>query len=167
MGKQIRAFISITAVITLAFMFMACGGSSSGGDDIVYEGSTDPAVADSTTAPTLAEYGIGSVEAGFPLVAPFAAQPPEMMPASLAAQPMFAMHITTVTIALPPEASYYGSDYDSEYGTGIAELGGMLTLSLGNPEQMLSAMVCAWTGSIAVASTPRSHASTSGAEPAA
>ena len=116
MPKRFQFITILAAVLGLAFLFMACGGSG-GGSSVTYNGSTDPAVADSTTAPTLAEYGIGSVEAGFPLASPFAAQPPEMMPGSLAAQPLAAAYQTTVTISVPSEAVINGIDY-SPSGSG-------------------------------------------------
>lgn len=130
MAKRFKFITILTAVLGLAFLFMACGGSG-GGDSVTYEGSTDPAVADSTTAPTLAEYGIGVLEAGFPLATPFVVPPQGMMPVSLSAQPLAWAAETTVTIPVPAEAVYAGSDYDSKYGTGTADINGTMTLYLG------------------------------------
>jgi hypothetical protein len=131
MSKHFQVVISIVAALALAFMFVACGGSSSGGGDVTYSGSTDPAVADSTTAPTLAEYGIGVLEAGFPLAGPFATPPPGIILTSLSAKPLVVYaETTTVTIPFPPEAVYDGADYD-DVGTGSLDLNGDLTLYLG------------------------------------
>lgn len=131
MVKRFHLFACISAALALAFMFMACGGSGGGGGDIAYEGSTDPAMADSTTAPILAEYSMGAVEAGFPLVTPFVTPPPGMMLGALSAQPLALAATTTVTIPVPPQAVYGGSAYDGTYGTGTADLNGSLTLFLG------------------------------------
>ena len=41
MAKRIQFITILTAALGLAFLFMACGGGSGGGD-VTYEGSTDP-----------------------------------------------------------------------------------------------------------------------------
>lgn len=133
MAKRYQLTVIVTAVLGLMFLFMACGGSGGGGGDVTYSGSTDPAVADSTTATILAEYGMGALEAGFPLAGPFVAPPPGLAMTSLSVQPLAdPVHITTVTIPVPAEAVYDGSDYDGTFGTGTADLNGSLTLNLGN-----------------------------------
>ena len=131
MAKRYQLIISVTAVLGLMFLFMACGGSSGGGS-VTYSGSTDPAVADSTTATTLAEYGMGAVEAGFPVASPFLAPPPGPVPGALSAQPLAPNFNTTVTIPVPSGAVYDGSDYDSTYGTGTADINGSMLLYLNN-----------------------------------
>jgi hypothetical protein len=122
-----------TALVMIALMFtfflFACGGGGGGGD-VAYDGSTDPAVADSTTAAVLAEYGMGMIQAGFPLAQPFVAPPPGLRNASLSAQPLAWGAETTVTVPVPSEAVIEGSEY-SEGGTGTAELNGTMTLYLG------------------------------------
>jgi hypothetical protein len=141
MVKRSKLFVSIFAALALALMFMACGGSSSGGGDVTYSGSTDPAVADSTTAATLAEYGMGATEAGFPLAQMFIV-PPEVILTGLAAQPQAAYTYTTrLLIPVPAEAVIDGSDY-SGGGAGTAELGGTLNLFMGNN---ISADADTWT----------------------
>lgn len=130
MKKRYQFVVSVPAVIGLMFLFMACG--SGGGGDVTYDGSTDPAVADSTNATVLAEYGMGSLEAGFPLADPFVIPPPGLMSRGLAAEPLVADFTTTVTIDVPSEAVYYGSDYDSKEGSGTADINGTMELFLGN-----------------------------------
>lgn len=132
MSKRYRILISLAAAIGLVFLFMACGSSGGGGGDVTYNGSTDPAVADSTTATVLAEYGLGVLDAGFPLAGVFVTPPPGMVMVSLPAQPQVADFTTTVTIDVPPEAVYYGSDYNEIYGTGTADINGSMTMLLGN-----------------------------------
>lgn len=132
MAKRYQFVVSVTAVLGLMFLFMACGSGGGGGGDVTYEGSTDPAVADSTTVTALAEYGMGALESGFPLAGPFVTPPPGMVMIGLAAQPLVADFTTTVTIPVPPEAVYNGSDYDSKSGTGTADIDGSMTMLLGN-----------------------------------
>ncbi|MBN2719820.1 MAG: hypothetical protein JXR72_01825, partial [Proteobacteria bacterium] len=130
MSKFWRNSTLILSAVFLMFSLIACGGGSSSSDDVAYDGSTDPAVADSRTAATLAEYAMGVVEAGFPLAQPFV-EPPPMMPGSLSAQPLLAWAATTtVTIPAPDEAIIAGSDYSLD-GTGTADMNGTLTLYLG------------------------------------
>jgi len=132
MLKCFKVSISIAAVLGLMFLFMACGGSSSGGGSVTYSGSTDPAVADSTNATFLAEGAFGILQGGFPLAGPFVTPPPGIIITSLSAKPLVVYaETTTVTIALPPEAVYHGADYDDFYGTGSLDLNGDLTLHLG------------------------------------
>ena len=131
MAKRFQLPVFVTVSLGLMFLFMACGGSSGGGGDVVYEGSTDPAVADSTNATVLAEYGIGSLEAGFPLAGPFVTPPPEKVRV-LSAEPLIPYWETTVTVDVPSEAVYYGNDYDSKYGSGTADIDGSMTMVLGN-----------------------------------
>jgi hypothetical protein len=131
MLKRNQVLVSLTVVSGLLFLFMACGGGGGGGGDVSYEGSTDPAVADSTNATILAEYGLGMVEAGFPLGGAFVT-PPAMGPVSLSAQPLAATFTTTVTMDIPPDAGYYGSYYNEVYGTGTARIEGSMTMLVGN-----------------------------------
>lgn len=140
MAKRFQFITCVTAVLGLAFLFMACGSGSSGGG-VTYDGSTDPAVADSTTAATLAEFSLGAVEAGFPLAGVFLAQPQEARPRTIAADPQPVKYNTTVTIQVPNDAVYYGSDYDSKYGTGTAEISGSMTLYL---DSWISATADTW-----------------------
>jgi len=129
MAKRFQFIISVSTVLGLMFLFMACGGGG-GSDSVTYNGSNDPAVADSTTAATLVEYALGATEAGFPLVTPFVTPPPGMVFTTLSAQPLAPGATTTVTIPVPPQAVYGGSAYDGTYGTGTADLNGSLTLYL-------------------------------------
>ena len=131
MTKRYQIILILAVVSGLMFLFIACGGSS-GDNSVTYSGSTDPAIADSTTAIILAEYGMGTLEAGFPLAGPFITPPPGMLMVGLSAQPLEAAFTTTVTIDVPPQAVYFGSDYDSKYGTGTADINGSMTMLLGN-----------------------------------
>ncbi len=128
MSVKVRSTILIMIALMFTFILFACGGG--GSDSLTYDGSTDPAVADSTTAAVLAEYSMGMIEAGFPLATPFVTPPPGLMMKSLAAEPLVASALTTVTIPVPGDAIIYGADY-SEAGTGTADLNGTLTLFLG------------------------------------
>lgn len=140
MAKRFQFITILTAALGLAFLFMACGGSG-GGSSVTYNGSTDPANADSTTAPTLAEYGIGIVEAGFPLVTPFVTPPSGGAPASLSAQPLVAYAFTmTVILPVPDEAIIYGDEY-GPMGSGTADINGTLTMLVGNS---VSALADTW-----------------------
>ena len=133
MAKRFKFITILTAVLGLAFLFMACG-SGGGGGDVTYEGSTDPAVADSTTAPTLAEFAMGITEAGFPLATPFVTPPSGSIPTALSAQPLIAWDFTTtVILPVPDGAIIYGSEY-SPMGTGTADINGTLTMLVGNSD---------------------------------
>lgn len=139
MVKRFQFITVLTAVLGLAFLFMACGSSGGGGGDVAYEGSTDPAVADSTTAATLAEYGIGVLEAGFPLVTPFVTPPFEAGPVSLVVMPAYDF---TMTVVLPvPDGAVISGDEYSPMGAGTADLDGTLTMLVGNS---VSAMADTW-----------------------
>lgn len=136
MKRRMRTTFCLLTAFALAFSFMACGGGGGGGSDAVtYSGNTDPAVADSTNAVTLADYSLGVMQAGSPLADAFLALP-SSVPTSLAVQSLSVVPLeayaatTTVTIPVPAEAILYGNSY-SEAGTGAADLNGSLTLYLG------------------------------------
>ena len=130
MARVSRGSILTLAVVLIAFSLMACGGSSGGGDATTYTGSTDPATADSTTAAVLAEYGMGSVEAGFPLAQAFVVPLPSD-PNGLSAQPLADPFNTVVTVPVPGDAVIEGSEYGSG-GSGTARITGEMTLYLHN-----------------------------------
>jgi len=127
MKKNLRNFFYVTAALVALFSFIACGGG--GSDSVTYGGSTGSAVADSTTAAVLAEYSMGMIEAGGPLVMPFVFPPPGIQQTSISAQPLGPIATTTVVIPVPEEAIYYGADY-GEDGTGSARILGTMTLYL-------------------------------------
>jgi hypothetical protein len=136
MSKRLKGLILVMFLVLFTFSIVACGSSSDSddsSDSIAYDGSTDPAVADSTNAATLAEYGMGVVQAGFPLVQPFVMELPSPVPNALNAQPLDLVAQTTVTVPVPDFAIIYGSDY-GEAGTGTADLNGTLTLYLGSED---------------------------------
>jgi len=75
---------------------------------------------------------MGVVEAGFPVASAFITPVPESVPGALSAQPLSLSFHTTVTIPVPSDAAYDGSDYDSKYGTGTADINGSMLLYLHN-----------------------------------
>lgn len=131
MLKGSKGSILVLIMVLFTFSVVACGGGSSS-DSVTYSGSTDPAVADSTTAATLGEYDMGSLEAGLPVVSPFVMAPASSQ-AAISAQPQAWTFETTMVMPLPAEAMLYGSDYD-EAGTGTGDLNGTLTLTLGSED---------------------------------
>lgn len=130
MSKFWRNSALILSAVVLMFSLMACGGGDGGSDALTYDGSTDPAVADSTTAAILAEFGMGAIEAGFPLTQMFVVPPPELEP--LATPNIVIPAFTTqVTQTVPEEAVWDGADYGMG-GAGTADMNGTMTLFLFN-----------------------------------
>jgi len=133
MFKGFKGSVLILMMVLIAFSVVACGGGTSS-SSVTYDGSSDPAVADSTNASTLAEFGMGAVQAGFPLAEPFVMGPPGMVVVALEARPQAMAFETTITIPVPADAVIQGSEYDSTYGTGTADLNGTLTIYLGSDD---------------------------------
>jgi len=125
MFQTMRNSLAVIGTVILMLTFIACGGSG-GGSDVTYNGSTDPAVADSSTSTTLTEYGLGVVQAGSPLAEAFLAEP-EMVPTALAAGAVPLGAYTTLTIPVPPDAVIDGEGYNMG-GSGTATLKGTMTL---------------------------------------
>ena len=133
MSRAFRSWFLVLVVVVFTFSLMACGGSDSddsGGNPATYEGSTDPATADSTTAAALAEYGMGVIDAGFPLAEVFVLSQVELGGEPLSPMaPIPGYWETVVTVPVPDEAVYYGADFE---GGGTLEINGTMTLALYN-----------------------------------
>ena len=129
MKRNLKTTFCLLTAFALAFSFVACGGGG-GSDAVTYSGSSDPAVADSTTAAALAEYSMGVIEAGIPLGMVFITPPPGGAPTALSAVPLVGWS-TSITIPVPAEAVIYGADYGMG-GSGSADINGTMTLFLSN-----------------------------------
>lgn len=140
MKKNLTTTLSILMVLAMAFSFIACGGGGSS-SVLTYDGNTDPAVADSTTATPLAQAGLNSAAAGFPVVQAFFMEEPGAEPA--AAQPLVAYDGTFVTIQIPSDAVIDGAYLG---GDGTMTLAGTVTMWV----QEVSAGAVTWTVTDAV-----------------
>lgn len=121
-----RKFVTILAVAAFsASLLMACGGSDGAATlgAVTYDGSTDPAVADSTTATPITQNALDSVASGFPVVQSlFMSDPGSASPA--VAQAVYA-YTGTYVMPIPAEAIVYG-----DMGTMLPT--GNLTLHVGS-----------------------------------
>jgi len=127
-----RKLVMILAVAAFsASMLMACGGSDGAATlgAVTYDGSTDPAVADSLTATPITQNALESVASAFPVVQSMfmggSSGQPTAARAAIEAQPLAAAYTTTVTMAIPAEAVV-----DGYVGTMLPT--GALTLELGS-----------------------------------
>jgi hypothetical protein len=126
MKMNTKKSITLMAAFVLLLASVGCGGG--GGDSVTYNGNTDPAVADSTTATPLAQAGLNASSAGFPVVQAFFTQEPgaESSAASLAAQPLVAYDGTYVTVQIPSGAVIDGAAMGG--GDGTMTLAGTITM---------------------------------------
>jgi len=111
-------------LLGLMIVQIGCGGGGSSSDSVNYNGSNDPAVADSTTATPLAQTGLNASSAGFPVVQAFFMEDPGAEPVSV--QPLADYAGTDVTLQIPSDAVFDGADMGG--GEGTMKLAGSLLL---------------------------------------
>ena len=137
----LRSFFTVVSLAALIISPIACGGGGGGSSAVTtYDGNTDPAVVDSTTATPLAQSGLRSASAGFPVVQVFFMEEPGAAPAAapLAAQPLALGPGTTVLMPIPSDVVIYGADLG---GGGTLTLAGTVSLWV----EDLSAGGMTWT----------------------
>ena len=103
------------AVFILLLASIGCGGGGSSSAVTTYDGNTDPAVADSTTATPLAQAGLDASSAGFPVVQAFFMEEPVAAPVAAPLAPGY--DGTYVIMQIPSDAIIDGADLGGGGGT--------------------------------------------------